>query len=193
MSYGVETRSQRFHALTLVDAARGTSRTADAVLFEGAAVPAALPSGAPTIVIGLPRGDGLALVDDDGFVRDASLVVVEELVDELRRRGLDVRLDRESTLALAPRGLVPTLRLTVWIDTISVRRAPTHVDAHTRLHLWARGADGAARWEDDFALQIRERRAPFDVLRALGQAASDKLAPRLRAERSPRDEAETKP
>lgn len=192
MSYGVERADRPFHAVAVVAAARGTSRTAHDVLFEGLPAPVA-PVGAASpvsVVIGLPRGDGLALVDEDAMVRDASLVLVEELVDDLRRRGIDARLDRQTTLALPPVDFAPTLRLSIWIETITVRRAKAHVDGRTRVHLWARGADGTARWEDDHALQVREDRAPFDVLRALGQAAAAKLAPRLTDRRPPHDSAE---
>lgn len=182
MSYGVERQGRPFNAVTLVDAARGTSRTAHEVLFEGSVAPPSSTAGdtdGAIILVGLPRGDGVTLVDRDELVRDGGLAVIESLVDELRRRGFDARLDRESTLALAPRGISPVLRVSIWLDDIVIRRAATHVEASSRMHVWARGAGGESRWEDDERLHTREDRAPFDVLDALGRQLAGHLAKKL--------------
>ncbi len=97
-------------------------------------------------------------------------------LDELRLRGFDARLDRESTLALPAVGHVAALRISIWLDDIVIHRAPANVTATTRAHLWARGPDGEPRWEDDRQLRAREDRAPFDVLQALGRDLAKQIA-----------------
>jgi hypothetical protein len=180
LSWSLEDARHPFEAARVLDAAHLSSRSPHAALFEGPpGHTLAAGTDAPLVFLGLPRGDGYARTDDGAFVREASLVIADAVVDELRSRGVDARLDRTSSLALVGREH-PTATRVLWhLDIVHIRRTSTAVDASTSLSAWTRTSTGEPRWEQTFALSCHVTTPPFDVLGCLAAEAARELAKRL--------------
>jgi hypothetical protein len=189
-SYVLETRDHLFDAGAAIDRARAEGRDPRLVLFGspvedlnqrvGLVLRELLEREAarrhepkdPVLIFGLPRGSGVAVDGQGGFIRDADLAVVEAAVATLRSRGLDARFDRSSSLGLGVRdlGTRPCARVLVDLDRLRLARSVGAIEAATTARLTVRGADGRDRRAPIVSLSAHVDRAPFDALAGLGEA-----------------------
>jgi hypothetical protein len=194
-SYVLETKEHSFDAGAAIDWARAGGTEPRLVLFG--APPETLnrppPPGVrealareasrrdPVVVLALPRGSGLAVDGQGGFIRDADLALVEAAVTSLRARGLDARFDRRSTLGLGVRGLGarPSWRVLLDLDRIRLRRSGKDTEgvitSAATARLTVRDSSGHDREVRVVSLSARRDRPPFDVLGALGQALATEV------------------
>lgn len=188
----LETREHLFDAGAAIDRARAAGLDARLALFGAPADDLARPGPAglrallareretarsrPGVVLALPRGSGLAVDGQGGFLRDADLVVVEAAVESLRLRGIDARFDRRSSLGLADRGgPLAAPRVLLDLDRVRLRRSDEAVAADATVRLTVRDPDGRDHPAVLTSLSARVDRAPFDVLAALGAKLADEV------------------